>query len=104
TTVTVLDTFPPAFVPVDDIEITLGPGLTESAIEYPVIEVLDNCTLIPELIEGLGPDGVFPAGTTSETWVVEDGGGNTDTLSFTVTISTTNDLPTIDAIADTTVD
>jgi hypothetical protein len=98
TTVTVHDTFPPAFVPVDDIEVVLEPGLAESAIEYPLIEVLDNCTLMPELIEGLGPDGIFPAGTTTETWVVEDGGGNTATLSFTVTIITTNDLPTIDPV------
>jgi hypothetical protein len=104
TTVTVLDTLPPAFVPVDDVEVVLEPGLAESAIEYPVIEVMDNCELTPLLIEGLGPDGIFPAGTTTETWVVEDGGGNTDTLSFTVTITTTNDLPAIDAIADTTVD
>jgi hypothetical protein len=104
TTVTVHDTLPPAFVPVDDVEVVLEPGLAESAIEYPVIEVMDNCELTPLLIEGLGPDGIFPAGTTTETWVVEDGGGNTDTLSFTVTITTTNDLPAIDAIADTTVD
>jgi len=102
TTVTVHDTFPPAFVPVDDIEIILEPGLAESAIEYPAIEVLDNCTLVPELVEGLGPDGIFPAGTTTETWVVEDGGGNTDTLSFSVTIITTNDLPTIDPVDDIT--
>ncbi|MGC9352596.1 MAG: HYR domain-containing protein, partial [Mariniphaga sp.] len=104
TTVTVLDTLPPAFVPVDDIEIVLEPGIAESSIEYPAIEVMDNCTLVPELIEGLGHEGIFPAGTTTETWVAEDGGGNTDTLSFSVTITTTNDLPTIDAVADTTVD
>jgi len=102
TTVTVHDTLPPAFVPVNDIEIVLEPGLAESSIDYPVLEVLDNCTLMPELIEGLGPDGIFPAGITTETWVVEDGGGNTDTLSFTVTIITTNDLPTIDPIEDIT--
>jgi hypothetical protein len=98
TTVTVLDTLPPAFVAVDSIEVVLEPGLAESAIEYPAIEVLDNCTVVPELVEGLGPDGIFPAGTTTETWAVEDGGGNTDTLSFSVTIITTNDLPTIDSI------
>jgi hypothetical protein len=102
TTVTVLDTLPPAFVPVENTEVVLEPGLTESAIEYPAIEVLDNCTLVPELVEGLGPDGIFPAGTTTETWVVEDGGGNTDTLSFSVTIITTNDLPTIDPVEDMT--
>jgi hypothetical protein len=98
TTVTVLDTLPPAFVAVNDIEVVLEPGLAVSAIEYPAIEVLDNCTVVPELVEGLGPDGIFPAGTTTETWAVEDGGGNTDTLSFSVTIITTNDLPTIDSI------
>ncbi|WP_372947626.1 HYR domain-containing protein [Mariniphaga sp.] len=102
TTVTVHDTLPPTFVAVDDIEVVLEPGLAESAIEYPAIEVLDNCTLVPELIEGLGPDGIFPAGTTTETWTVEDGGGNTTTLSFSVTIITTNDLPTIDPIENIT--
>src|SRR5690606_33932887 len=104
TTVTVLDTFPPAFVPVEDIEVTLEPGLAESAIDYPVIEVLDACTLVPELIEGLGPDGVFPAGTTAETWVVVDGGGNTDTLTFSVTVVTSNDQPAIDPVDDVTAD
>src|SRR5690606_11167103 len=98
TTVTVLHIFPPAFVPVEDIEVTLEPGLAESAIDYPVIEVLDAFTLVPELIEGLGPDGVFPAGTTAETWVVVDGGGNTDTLTFSVTVVTSNDQPAIDPV------
>ncbi|WP_372947627.1 HYR domain-containing protein [Mariniphaga sp.] len=102
TTVIVHDTLPPDFVPVTDIEVVLEPGLAESAIEYPVIEVLDNCVLVPELVEGLGPDGIFPAGTTTETWMVEDGGGNTATLSFTVTVITTNDLPTIDPVEDVT--
>jgi hypothetical protein len=102
TTVTVHDTLPPAFVPVENIEVVLEPGLAESAIDYPVLEVLDNCTLMPELIEGLGPDGIFPAGTTTETWVVEDGGGNADTISFSVTVITTNDLPTIDPVDDVT--
>ena len=104
TTVMVHDTFPPAFVPVENIEIVLEPGLAESAIDYPVIEVLDNCPLVPELIEGMGADGIFPVGTTTETWVAVDGRGNRDTLSFTVTLIATNDLPTIDPIADVTVD
>lgn len=102
TTVTVLDTFPPAFVPVENLEIVLEPGLTESGIEYPAIEVLDNCPAEPVLIEGLGQEGTFPVGKTTETWVVEDDGGNTDTLSFTVTVIATNDAPAIDTIADLT--
>ena len=66
--------------------------------------MLDNCPLVPELIEGMGADGIFPVGTTTETWVAVDGRGNRDTLSFTVTLIATNDLPTIDPIADVTVD
>ena len=102
--VTVHDTLAPVFEPVANVEVEVEPGTAETAIEYPAIVVTDNCTLEPELIEGLGPDGMFPVGTTTEVWVVEDGGGNTDTLTFVVTVTVQNAPPTIDPVADVTVD
>ncbi|SHF66753.1 HYR domain-containing protein, partial [Mariniphaga anaerophila] len=52
TVVTVYDTIAPVFAPVADVEIVLEPGVAETAIEYPAIEVTDNCMPTPELIEG----------------------------------------------------
>jgi hypothetical protein len=102
--VTVHDTLAPAFEPVADLSVEVESGVTETTIEYPAILVMDNCQLEPELIEGLGPDGMFPVGSTTEIWVVEDGGGNTDTLMFMVTVTVLNAPPTIDPVADITVD
>ncbi|RIH66068.1 HYR domain-containing protein [Mariniphaga sediminis] len=99
--VTVKDTFPPVFEPVADIQLEVEPGVTETAINYPGIVVTDNCTLEPQLSEGLGPDGLFPLGTTTETWVASDPAGNMATVSFTVTVAVINSPPVlVNPIAD----
>ncbi|RIH66069.1 HYR domain-containing protein [Mariniphaga sediminis] len=99
--VTVKDTFPPVFEPVADIQLEVEPGVTETAINYPDIVVTDNCTLEPQLTEGLGPDGLFPLGTTTETWATSDPAGNMATVSFTVTVTAINSPPVlVNPIAD----
>lgn len=102
--VVVNDLIAPQFMPVADIEIEVDPGVCETTIDYPELTVNDNCEPVLSLTAGLGENGNFPIGTTTETWVATDAQGNTDEISFTVTVTTTNALPTIDAIADVAVD
>jgi hypothetical protein len=54
-------------------------------------------------IAGLGPDGEFPLGTTTETWVATDSDGNSDTVSFSVNVINDKEVPTINSIDDITV-
>jgi hypothetical protein len=93
--VTVKDTFPPVFEPVADIVVEVETNITETTIDYPNIVVTDNCSVTPELTEGLGPDGVFPVGTTTETWAASDPAGNSMTLTFTVTVTPVNSPPVL---------
>ncbi|MBN2637399.1 MAG: T9SS type A sorting domain-containing protein, partial [Prolixibacteraceae bacterium] len=99
-TVFVRDNFVPVISLVDDIEIEVPPGICETSIEYPDIAVSYNCFVNLELIEGLGKNGMFPLGTTTETWQATNAAGQASTLSFTVTVNTTNAPPAIDEIAD----
>jgi hypothetical protein len=103
-TVTIKDNIVPVINPVADIEIEVLPGVCETAIEYPDIVASDNCNVTLEQTEGLGEDGMFPVGITTETWQATDADGNTTTISFTVTVITTNALPEMNAIADVVVD
>ena len=102
----VIDDVAPVFTDVADVEIELEPGVCSTAIEYPAIDAADACKddLTYTLIEGLGVDGDFPLGVTTETWVVEDMGGNTDTVTFTVTVTTYNAAPVINPTDDIVVD
>lgn len=103
-TVTVNDMIVPVINDVSDIEVVVEPGVCETEIEYPGIVVSDNCDVTIEHTTGLGADGMFPLGTTTETWVATDNGGNTAEITFDVTVTTTNAEPTLDSIADIDVD
>jgi uncharacterized repeat protein (TIGR01451 family) len=102
--VTVIDPIAPVFVPVADLEFTAEPGVCETSIPYPQIVTTDNCPVVPELVEGLGANGAFPLGTTTETWKAVDASGNEAWLTFNVTVKTYNAPPTIAAIEDIVVD
>ncbi len=102
--VTVKDNIAPVIAPVLNIDTVLAPGICEGEIDYPDIIAGDNCEVELELIAGLGEGGIFPTGTTTETWVATDAAGNTDTLSFDVVVTAKNTLPTLDPIANVTVD
>jgi hypothetical protein len=102
--VTVIDPIAPVFVPVSDIEYVVAPGICETNIPYPQITATDNCPVTPELVEGFGPGGLFPIGTTTETWKAVDASGNEAWLTFNVTVKTYNAPPTIAAIEDIVVD
>ena len=88
---------------VENVEIEIAPGVCEISVEYPEIATTNACAKV-EQIEGLGPDGLFPLGTTVEKWIVTNTSGDTLKVSFNVTISTGNDLPTISALSDILVD
>ena len=87
---------------IDDVEITVNAGICETKINYPEITTSSPCAMT-ELVEGLGPDGMFPLGTTVEKWKVYNTSGDTIEVSFNVTITATNGLPTFDALADVSV-
>jgi hypothetical protein len=98
--VTVHDTLPPMPVEVADVLVEVEPGVCETLVEYPVDVVKDNCGVVLQQTAGLGPNGLFPIGTTVETWVATDNDGNMAEISFNVTVTAGNALPTIDAIGN----
>jgi hypothetical protein len=89
--------------PIDDVDMDIAPGVCETKITYPEITTSSPCAIV-EQVSGLGPDGMYPLGTTVETWKVYNTSGDTVEVSFNVTVTTTNGLPTFDALADVTVD
>jgi hypothetical protein len=97
----VFDTIRPVFGTVADIEVAAPEGECKATIGYPEIPVSDNCGVENLfLYEGLGPDGEFPVGTTTERWVAFDASGNSDTLTFEVKISDTPAAPGLNVIPD----
>jgi predicted RNA-binding protein with TRAM domain len=99
--ISVFDTIRPVFGTVADIEVAAPEGECKATIGYPEIPVSDNCGVENLfLYEGLGPDGEFPVGTTTERWVAFDASGNSDTLTFEVKISDTPAAPGLNVIPD----
>ncbi|WP_346861405.1 glycine-rich protein [uncultured Draconibacterium sp.] len=86
---------------VDDIEISLPAGVCETTITYPEVFSSKVCASITQ-IAGLGAEGIFPAGTTVESWEVSYG-EEKDTISFAVIVRAENAVPTIDSLADVSV-
>ncbi|WP_346857051.1 HYR domain-containing protein [uncultured Draconibacterium sp.] len=86
---------------VENIEISLPAGECETTITYPEVFSSKACATITQ-IAGLGAEGLFPAGTTVESWEVSYG-EEKDTISFAVIVSAENAVPTIDSLADVSV-
>ncbi len=100
-TVTITDTFPPHFTPVDNLFVNTVEGYCETMVNYPEIKVTDNCG-IKELkhIDGLGADGIYPVGRSVERWVAVDNSGNSDTLSFEIIVNGLPAAPATEKLAD----
>jgi hypothetical protein len=100
--VIVTDADAPVVDDIDDVAVTLEPGTCVAVItaQYPTPVVSDICSVEAVLVDGLGPNGIFPLGTTTETWKFTDTAGNETMVSFDVVVSTYNGAPTVDAVAD----
>ncbi|MEM0991951.1 MAG: HYR domain-containing protein, partial [Bacteroidota bacterium] len=83
---TVLDTIAPTISCPDDIEIIQCASNTPITFAAPL--VLDNCQndFSLSLVNGLESGSIFPAGTTVQSYQVEDRSGNQATCSFTVDV------------------
>ncbi len=99
-----VDTISPFFIscPAD---IIIDPDSTgcNAIVNYPIPVFSDNCSANITQIAGLASDSSFPAGVTTNTFVVTDVGGNTDTCSFTVTVRDTVNPTVSCSIGDTTI-
>ena len=102
-TVMVNDNQSPEIPQADDIEIVVEPGVCVTPIaDYPGITATDDCGAELSLEAGYGPSGLFPLGTSVETWKAEDQAGNVTTMSFNITVTTYNGAPAIDSVQDIT--
>ena len=102
-TVTVVDNIPPVMAAVSNVSLIVPPGTcTTKVANYPAISATDVCSPAISLVSGLGPNGNFPLGTTTETYKAVDAGGNSATVSFTVTVTTYNGAPAINPVVDVT--
>jgi Secretion system C-terminal sorting domain/HYR domain/Lectin C-type domain len=73
---------------------------------YPAIISIDGSEYLNQTTvqtAGLSPNSLFPIGTTTNTFVVTDGNGDTDTCSFDITVNDT-ELPQLDCPANIIVD
>ena len=85
----VLDDEPPVVTTCpEDIIVDAEEGKCEAEVTYEEPTGTDNCSekLEVELIEGLGPDMIFPVGITTEKYVITDENGNKSECVFTVTV------------------
>ncbi|MFT6017800.1 MAG: thiol-disulfide isomerase/thioredoxin [Saprospiraceae bacterium] len=100
-TVVVEDTEAPEITCTSNIVLT---GCAQE-VSYNLPSAIDACSTVgtPTLMSGLGTGSIFPVGTTTETYEVADGAGNTTMCSFTITI--TNDVDgTISALQNSCYD
>lgn len=91
-TVTVLDDESPVVNCPGNISVNNDPGDCGAIVTYNVVGS-DNCSgFVVDLTSGLASGSFFPVGTTTQTYTITDGAGNTNTCSFNVTV-TDNEPP-----------
>jgi hypothetical protein len=85
-TVTITDNTPPEIICPANINTVTAAGNCGAVVTY-TVQTNDNCTgTTLTQTTGLPSGAVFPAGTTTNTFIVTDAAGNTATCSFTVTV------------------
>jgi len=100
-TVLVEDNIKPTITAPINVTINTDPGLcTATGVALGTPATSDNCTVVSVVSDAVEP---FVLGTTTVTWTVTDGSGNTETATQTVLVED-NTKPTITAPADVTVD
>ncbi|MDG1158487.1 MAG: HYR domain-containing protein, partial [Flavobacteriales bacterium] len=78
-----------------DINTTADAGICGAIVNYELPETYDNCTVASlDLSAGLASGSEFPVGTTTVSYLVTDGFGNTAECSFEVTV-TDDEAPSI---------
>ncbi|WP_033961693.1 BspA family leucine-rich repeat surface protein [Psychroserpens jangbogonensis] len=94
-TVTVEDSINPIITCPSNITTTNDVGLCSAIVNYTAPTGTDSCaTATTNQIAGLPSGSAFPVGTTTNTFEVTDGSGNTETCSFDVNVND-NEAPTI---------
>ena len=97
--VNVLDTQNPTIVCAPAVSANNDPGQCSAVIVLAMPLTADNCSVASVVNNA---PAAFPVGTTTVTWTVIDGSGNTATCTQMVTVID-NELPTINCTADITV-
>lgn len=101
-TVTVTDNEPPTITCPGPVTKASDAGTCGAIVDY-VVNFGDNCTGASiQQTGGLPAGSVFPAGVTTNSFIVTDASGNTATCSFTVTV-TDQQAPTFTRPADKTI-
>lgn len=91
--VTVTDNSAPVFTNVPNgISQNTDPGQCGAVVSWPGMTITDNCT--PTVTSNYNSGDLFPVGTSTVTVIAADPSGNTDSVSFTVTV-TDNTAPVI---------
>ncbi|MCB9224919.1 MAG: HYR domain-containing protein, partial [Crocinitomicaceae bacterium] len=100
--VTVNDTENPTINCPANITVSNDPGVCGATVTYTAPTGNDNCPgATTVMTAGQASGTLFPIGTTTVTYLVTDGSGNTASCSFTVTVNDT-EAPTITCPADIT--
>lgn len=97
--VTVIDTQLPTITCAPAVTVNNDPGQCTAVVSLTAPLTADNCSVAS--VTNNAP-AAFPVGTTTVTWTVTDGSGNTATCAQSVTVID-NELPTISCVADITV-
>jgi len=84
-----IDNIVPTIACASNINETIDATTNELAVNFTTPIGMDNLPgAITTQTEGLASGQMFPVGTTTNTFVVEDAAGNTASCSFNITIST----------------
>ena len=99
--VTVVDVEDPVILCPTNITTTVTPLSCGADVIYNLPTATDNCStgIVPSLEAGFASGATFPLGATVVTYEAEDAAGNTESCSFTVTV-TDNEEPVITCPAD----
>ena len=103
--VTVTDTETPSIACSADVAVNSDPGVCEAMTTIAAPTTSDNCSVVSVINDYNGTSDAsdtYPLGTTTVTWTVTDGSGNTANCSMDVTVTDTED-PSIACSADVAV-
>lgn len=102
-TITINDVATPTITCPANLTVNNDPGLCSAVVTYSPPQFSDNCPGASiSLSQGLGNGGSFTVGLNLETWVVTDAAGNSDSCTFTITV-TDAEAPVLACPADTIV-